>query len=304
MSFLPAGSLLGLVLSFLAALFFGGNGALVSRPLLRVDPDVVNYMASITGLIATFIATIIFGQLASLLTVSLFALIIFLAFGTFHFGVSRFFAYTSIKNIGANQQAILSPTSVLYSFAFSVIFLHEKLGLATLVGGILIILGGIMMEAKTSAAKRKGIVKIGITTALLASLIRGITPVLIKFGLGIFPYFLSASLIAYIAAFFFTSTWTRPGRAIAAMKSMGSNSRWLIIIAGLSASIANLFRFGALFYSPVVVVVPIVATSPVFTIFMTRMVAGGVELLNIRTITSIALVVIGGVVVAYYSGIA
>jgi drug/metabolite transporter (DMT)-like permease len=300
---LPTGILLGVILAFLAAFFFGGNGALVSRPLIREDPDVVNYIASLTGLVATFVATLIFGQLGSLLVVTVYAVVIFVIFGVFHFGLSRFLAYTAIKHIGANQQAILSPTSVLYSFAFALVFLSERISIATLVGGIMIILGGILMEAKSSAAKRQGIAKIGVITALLASLIRGITPVIVKFGLGIFPYFLSASLIAYMSAFVFTSLWTSPGRAFTSIRNMSGNTRLLIIVAGLSASIANLFRFGALFYSPVVIAVPIVATSPVFTILMTKLIAGGVELLNFRTLTSIALVVFGGVVVAYYSGI-
>jgi drug/metabolite transporter (DMT)-like permease len=300
---LSAGAFLGITLAFLAAFFFGGNGALISRPLIREDPDVVNYIASLTGLVATLVATVIFGQLGSLLIVLPLALIIFVIFGIFHFGLSRFLAYTAIKHIGANQQAILSPTSVLYSFAFAVIFLHEGLSFDTLIGGIMIILGGILMEAKSSAAKRKGIAKIGIATALLAALIRGITPVVVKFGLHIFPYFLSASLIAYISAFVLTSAWTTPRRAIFAIRSMSRSTRSLIILAGLSASIANLFRFGALFYAPVVIAVPIVATSPVFTILMTKIFAGGVELLNFRTITSIVLVVLGGVIVAFYSGI-
>lgn len=292
-----------MTLAFLAAFFFGGNGALVSRPLIREDPDVVNYVASLTGLTATFLATLIVGQIDSLLVVSVFAVVIFVTFGLFHFGLSRFLAYTAIKNIGANQQAILSPTSVLYSFAFALIFLGERLSISTLVGGIMIIMGGILMEAKSSAKKRNGIVKIGIISALLASLIRGITPVLAKFGLHLFPYFLSASLIAYISAFVLTSVWTSPQRAFSSLRNMSSNSRMLIVAAGLSASIANLFRFGALFYSPVVIAVPIVATSPVFTILLTKFTAGGVELLNFRTLTSIVLVVAGGAIVAYYSGL-
>lgn len=299
----PEGTLLGVTFAFLAASFFGANGALVSRPLIREDPDVVNYTTALTGLIATFLATLIFGQLGSLLVIAIFAAVVFVIFGLFHFGLSRFLAYTAIKHIGANQQAILSPTSVLYSFAFALIFLGESLSISTLVGGVMIIMGGILMEAKSSAEKRKGIAKIGIISALLAALIRGITPVLAKFGLNLFPYFLSASLIAYISAFVLTSIWTTPRRAYSSLRNMNSNSRMLIVAAGLSASIANLFRFGALFYSQVVIVVPIVATSPVFTILLTKLIAGGVELLNFRTLTSIVLVVVGGVIVAYYSGI-
>ena len=303
MSSFPLEYLVGVTLAFLAALFFAGNRALASKPLIREDPDVVNYVAALSGLVVTFLATAFLGQLESLLVASLIAVIVFAVFGAFHFGLSRFLAYTSIKHIGANQQAILSPTSILYSFAFAVIFLHEGLGVATLVGGVLIILGGVLMEAKSSAEKRKGIAKIGIITALLAALIRGITPIIVKFGLHIFPYFLSASLIAYVTAFAFTSVWTSPRRAMSAMRNMSSNSRWLIILAGLAASVGNLFRFGALFYTSVVVAVPIVSTSPVFTILLTKMTAEGVELLNFRTVTSIALVVMGGVLVAYYSGI-
>ena len=77
---LPEGTLLGVTLAFLAAFFFGGNGALVSRPLIREDPDVVNYVASLTGLTATFLATLIVGQIVSLLVVSVFAIVIFVTF--------------------------------------------------------------------------------------------------------------------------------------------------------------------------------------------------------------------------------
>ncbi|MCL5067095.1 MAG: hypothetical protein M1368_01925, partial [Thaumarchaeota archaeon] len=73
------------------------------------------------------------------------------------------------------------------------------------------------------------------------------------------------------------------------------------LVSSIFASGAQIFRFAALSFAPVVLIVPILSTNPIFTILLTRVVAKDVEVFTPRTILSMIVVVIGSAVVTIFA---
>lgn len=71
-----------------------------------------------------------------------------------------------------------------------------------------------------------------------------------------------------------------------------------IIIAGIFGVCSQLFRFAALSFAPVVIVVPIIGSQPIYTLFFTRMLAKDVEVFNVRIVLSVFLVILGSIFVS------
>lgn len=296
-----SGSLLGIIFAVLAAACFGANRAFLSKPLIRSSPRVVNFVTTIVGIFVALIADITTGQSNSILSTSLYVILIFLIAGILNFGVSRFLSYVGVKNVGATQASILSLTQVLYTFVFAVLLIGETLSLDTIAGAALIIVGALIIEGRPVAKLRGGSLKIGIVSILLGSVIRGFAPVLIKIGLIHYPFSVSATLISYLGAMIFNSSLISPKKAITSATTIPRTAMLSIIVAGIFVVVAQLLRFAALNFAPVVLVAPMTAMEPIFTVLIARVVAKEFEVVHKRTVVSILFVVVGGIIVSYSS---
>ncbi len=294
-------NLLGIVLAVLAASCFGANRAFLSKPLVRSSPRVTNYVTTIVGIFVALFVDIASGQFGSIFSTSIYVLILFLIVGALNFGVSRILSYVGVKNIGATQASVISLTAVLYAFVFAVVLIGEVLTVETIVGAILIILGAVIIEGRPVAKLRGGSLKIGVISILAGSLVRGFTPVLIKVGLTHYPFTVSATLMSYFGALLFNTSVMSPVKALSGAKKIPRGAMLSIIVAGVFVVVAQLLRFAALDFAPVVLVTPMTAMEPIFTVFFARAVASEFEVVHKRTVLSIIFVVIGGMIVTYFS---
>ena len=294
---------LGILLALTSAICFAANRSLVSKPLLKTGSMIPTYISLLVGIVVTGMASLIFGQEGSLLLVTIIVVAIFSLVGVFHFGIARQLSFVAIKNVGANQSASLLSSQVLYSIGFAIALLGESVNVELLAGAGLILAGVLVLERRSGALRRGGNAKKGYTAALLAALIFGLTPILIRYGNSIFQYFIVATFIAYVAATIIFSL-TVPPRAIAAdLRGMPRSILGSYIVAGIFAASAQLSRFGALSFSPVVLVAPLLAAHPIFTMLFTRKLAKEFEAFNPRLVLSILFVVLGALLVSYSAGI-
>jgi len=298
-------TLLGVILALVSAFCFAGNRALGSGPLSSRDSDpvFVNYVSLLVGVVLALVASLVTLQIFDLPTITLFALATFALAGLFHFGLGRTLSYTSIKHVGANPTSALLTTQAIYSLFLAVILLQEQLNLGIIAGTALIIFGIIFMEGKLSAAKRGGVVRFGYVAALSASLIFGITPVVIKAGLLTFHYYAAATLVSFTAAFLVYTLRVTPPRFARQLRTTPKASLLAFVGMGVFGISAQLLRYASLTIAPVVVVAPILATHPVFTVLLTSRFSRENELFTARTVTSIILAAIGAVLVSYYAGV-
>ena len=296
-----AGSLAAVGLALGSSICFAGNRSFASRPLVKSDTRIITYISLLVGVAVTGSALVIANEWSTLLLASTLVILIFATVGIVHYGIGRRLSYVAVKNIGANATSPLLSSSVLYSLVFSVLFLHEVVTVAIGVGTALILLGVIVLEIRASALKRGGKYSIGYLAAILTAAIFGLTPVLISFGLSIYDYYLAAIFIAYsTAAIIYTLTSNSPKMIGEIIKT--PNSVLIFYLASsIFASGAQIFRFAALSFAPVVLIVPILSTNPIFSILLTRVVAKDVEVFTPRTILSMIVVVSGSAVVTIFA---
>src|SRR5487761_117982 len=293
----------GLALALTSSICFAANRSFVSKPLLKTGALVPTYISLVVGVIITGIASVIFGQESGLLVVTILVAVIFVIVGIFHFGIARQLSFVAIKNIGANQSAPLISTQVIYSLLFAVAILGETVNLDLMAGVGLILFGVLTLERGSGAARRGGNTKIGYLAALTTAVIYGLTPILIRYGNSIFHYFITATFIAYVGAIIAFSLFIRPTSIVSGFKVIPRSVSISYVVAGGFAATAQLCRFGALTFSPVVIVAPILSAHPIFTILFTRKLAKEYEVFGVRLILSIALVIAGALLVSYSTGI-
>jgi drug/metabolite transporter (DMT)-like permease len=289
---------IGLFLALASSISFAGSTSILSRPLTKSDPSSANYLNLLVGTAIAAVATISFGQAATLTSISLVAIVIFAIVGLFHFNISRLLNFTAVKNIGANQTAPITATQVPYSVILAVFLLNEKITIP-IIGGVVLILSGLtLMRAGTGAKIRGGNAKAGYLAASSTGLIWGCTPILINLGLSYFHFFIAATLLAYVAAFISYVPVVIVKHSTTKIRELPRSTLYAYVLSGALLVTAQLLRFGALDYAPVVTVVPVLAVFPIFIIIFTWMIAKDVEIFHKKTILSIILTTIGTILVS------
>jgi drug/metabolite transporter (DMT)-like permease len=297
-------TLVGVILAVCSAFCFAGNRAVGSGPLAvkGSDPTFVNYMSLLVGVPIAFVASAATLQILDLTTITLFAAAMFIVGGMFHFGLGRTLSYTSIKHIGANPTSALLTTQALYSLLLAVLLLGENLNAGIIAGTLLIIFGILFMEGRVSAARRGGRLNFGYATALLAGLIFGISPIVIKAGLTSFHFYAAATLVSFTSALLIYTLWMTPPRFVRSLKATPRSSLLPYVVMGVFGITAQLFRYASLTYAPVVVVAPLLATHPIFTMILTSRISKETEVFTTRTVLSIFVAAVGAILVGYSSG--
>ncbi|MHB8565836.1 MAG: EamA family transporter [Nitrososphaerales archaeon] len=298
-----SGNILGVILALFAAICFAGNRSFASKPLATSRPIVGTYISIAVGVFVSGVVVLADGQASAILFLTTVALILFALVGIFHFTVARQLSFVAIKNLGANETSAIVSTQILYSLVFAVLLLNEKVTLQIGAGSALILFGLLILDLRSGADKRKGSIKIGVLTALGTGLVYGLTPILIRSGLSLYHYYFAATFVAYVAAMLVFLVTTNPRKMCSEIKSLPRPALLSFVLAGVFAASAQLFRFWTLNIIPVVIVAPILASAPLFTLIFTRKLAYELEVFQPRIIISITMIVIGTIAVSLGSGI-
>jgi drug/metabolite transporter (DMT)-like permease len=293
----------GFVLAFSSTICFAGNKSFLSKPLIKYNSSIPVYIGLLIGVAITGLATICIGQMASLLHPTPFIILVFAAVGILNFVVGRQLSYEAVKNIGANQTSPLLSVQIIYAISFAVLLLKEDVSVGIIFGSSLILIGVLLLEGIPSAIKRGGNAKWGYIAAFSSALIFGFTPLLIKVGLSNYHSFIAGTFIAYVTAMAGYGLAIKPRHVSESIKTMPRHILFSYIIAGALAVAAQLLRFGALSYAPIVIVAPVLASQPVFTLLMSLKFAKDFEIFRLRTVTAIGIVTVGSVFLSIFSGI-
>ncbi|MHB2036123.1 MAG: EamA family transporter [Nitrososphaerales archaeon] len=290
----------GIALALASAISFAGSTSVLSRPLTKSDPSSANFLGLVVGTAIAATVTLTFGQAGSLASISLTAIAIFAIVGLFHFNISRLLNFTAVKNIGANQTAPITATQIPYSVLFAVFLLGEKITFPIIIGVGLIIFGVTLLRAGAGANIRGGNAKAGYLAAASTGLIWGFTPILINLGLAYFHYFMAATFLAYSVALLSYLPVAIAKHSTAKIRELPRITTYAYILSGALLVVAQLLRFGALSYAPVITVVPMLSIFPIFIIIFTWMIAKDIEIFQRKTILSIVLTTIGTILVSVF----
>jgi len=214
------------------------------------------------------------------------------AAGIMHFALGRLLSYTAFRLIGANKAGAIFRTQTFYAVIFGVLLLKEPLTIF-LVLGVLCIFGGLTL---VSLEKEGGASKIrtrGILAALGGAFFWGTSGILIKpvvTEIGS-PY--AAAFISYLAAtLVLTSLLSGQGQRVQ-LSNLHRKTITSLTLGGVFNSIAQLFRYIALIYSPVSLVNPLIGTATFFTFFLSFLINRKIEVFTWKVFVGIVATVVG-----------
>jgi drug/metabolite transporter (DMT)-like permease len=221
--------------------------------------------------------------------------------GVFYLAIGRIFAYSSINLVGAARASQLTSTQIIFSSILSVIILQEGISLNIALGTTIISFGLILISFSKPKCEGKEVMpssrfRRGVALGLIAGVLWGASQLLLKEGSRGLKSSTMASLISYLFAilvqgsivlFFARTEFKRP-----------KTQTTFLLAAGVVSTIALLAQYSALRIADVVLVNPIVNTSPLITLITCYLLIQKIESINKKVLFGALGVVAGAVLVA------
>ena len=226
------------------------------------------------------------------------AVLIFVLIGLFRPALSASMAVAGMRYLGPTLTTTLSSTSPLFGAAMGILWLNESFTLPTAIGTIGIVGAVILLSRKNRSG---GIPVDWPTWALLlpigAACLRSLGHVLSKIGMEDIPDPYFAGMVGFTVSAILLNGLRRFGKTTRPpIPWYTKGPRWFAL-AGICFGTAIIALNAALLRGDLVMVVPIVAASPIFT-----MVLGAVlfkkEVLNRRAVIAVLIVVPSVIVIA------
>jgi drug/metabolite transporter (DMT)-like permease len=280
--------LLGTLLSFAAAAFFGLNATTVRRGVLTGSVLQGITVSLGLGLPIFIIASIFAGSFSKIFAFSTEGYFLLITGGAIHFAFARYCNYRAMKAMGALMVRPFQQSSVIVSLVLAMFLLGETLTPLRLFGIILVLLGPLIMirDRKKFSRKMKQKNEEGSPSRIefvpnyTEGIIFGIGS---AFGLGASPVFtravignmdlttgIAAGAISYgSGALIILLIMTKPSRIRDVLSMSRTSFNWFSLSA-LFITLSQILRFMALAVAPVTVVSPIQQTTAIFQVIFTR----------------------------------
>ncbi len=246
----------------------------------------VSYAVSVTCMWSYLIAT------TSLEFLKSPAMIYYIISGCIQPLFARALFYQGITRIGVARAGPLRGIEPLFATAIAVVFLHERPGWLVFLGTILIVASLWLISGKQRGDTRWRV--IDALFPISAALISAISQTLRKQALAIVPdpivavaMVTSVSLILLIG-FVLVTRRTHQLR-------LERGGFLFFFCAAIVAALAQVANFIAIGRGQLSVIIPLLNTSPLFTVFFSALFLRKVETVNLRIICG-ALLMVGGVV--------
>jgi uncharacterized membrane protein len=218
---------------------------------------------------------------------------IFAVGGLVHPIFSRLMAYEANRRVGPTVAAAFDGTAPLFAAGMAIAALGEQLTLPIAVGTLLTAGGVTALYWRPSTPHE--VMRAAALFALGAAVLRALISVIGKFGLEVLPNPMMGVFVAYAVSTI--AAWMIFGiRSRSALPRFSRAGLLWFVSNGVISAVAAASFFFALFVGQVVVVTPIVSTTPLFTM-LTAMVFGADHLPR-RVVFSVPIVVLGIVLVS------
>lgn len=280
------------VVALAAAVSYAASGIAAKRGLRYSTPITVTLVSVTIHAVSLSAAVLLTGGIPA---VSWWVLFLFALTGTLQ-PIIRLFTYAGIHYIGASRGTTLRGAHPLFSTCLAIIFLGEQATLPIISGTVLIV-GGITLISWQTEAQRATFRWLHIGYPLGAAFLAGISHPLRRYALGLAnePLYLAA-VIGVVALPWLGSyaVWPRKGE----QPVWNRQSMVPFLFAGVFETLGIVLVIAALSFGPVVIVSPIVATSPLWILLGTWLFLRGIERLTLRTIIGALCVVAGTVAIS------
>jgi drug/metabolite transporter (DMT)-like permease len=278
---------LPVLLALTAAFLYGVSAISSRRGIAHLEPQVAA-IVSIGATACTYFATApLWMRSEDWFTLGFW---VFAANGLIHPMLSVYCWLEAIQRAGPTVASTLTATAPLFAALTAITFLDESITVTIALGTLAVVAGIIVLS--WGPVGFTSLMKVALVFATVAAMVRGLNHTVGRFGLGLMPNPMMAGFVSCTVAFFGSLTMyrVRNGRFPRRVPRAGLPYMALtgvIVCGGVTA------MYSALGVGSVVVVSPLIATYPVFTLVMAL--ALGMEKPSRRLLTGVALV-IGGVV--------
>jgi len=285
MPFLPQ------LLAFAASLCFASCFVAAKRGLQYSNPITITLLALVIQVVALAPVALVIEGLPA---VSSVAVLLFVIVGIL-MAIVRVFSFAGVDKIGAARASSLRSTFPLVSVAIAITMLGERATPAVLTGTVLVVSGIVLISwqpGRTSPDARWWHALVPLSAAFLAGIVHPIRRYALT--LSNYPIWFAAlvglaALIALLACLPFVGSRQKP--------IWRRNGLLSVVAAGAFQTAGFLLINIALGVGPVVHVIPIVASFPVWVIVGTVVLLRDVERVNLRTTAGTCLTVTGTVAI-------
>ena len=222
--------------------------------------------------------------------VPLIGILLFTVVGIFQLGV-RLLAYTGVEKIGASRSSALQSVSPLISAAIAVAMLGEPTTLLIVLGTCLVVVGIVLISWKPErqlADFRRWYLLLPIGAAFLTGINHPIRRYVLT--LADEPLFFSALMgsVSLVGFLIYFAASRRSQRLVWNRKAIGP-----FLATGVCETMSILLIITAISMGRVVIVAPIAASYPVWSLIQSAIFLRDVEPINWKVITGIVSVVAG-----------
>ena len=225
------------------------------------------------------------------------ALLVFVLLGVMQTGISLL-TYIGLQRIGTSRSQPLRNSYPLWSAAIAIAIMGERAGVAVLLGTLLVVAGVVMISWKPEAAP-PSYRWWHVVFSMVAGFLAGVAFPLRRYGLTITnePVFFSfvVAIVSLVGAIPYT-LWTGGERKLI------WHRRALVdfFLSGFFEAFGALFTLMALTTGRVVIVSPIVATTPLFSLLISMIFLRGKEKITAITILGTVAVVAGTIAITLW----
>lgn len=225
----------------------------------------------------------------SWVSVTLFGIV-----GVFQLGV-RLLAYTGVLKIGASRSSALQSINPLISFTIAIVVLKESATVLTLAGTLLVVAGVVLVSWKAE----QELLSFRWWHLLLpvgAAILSGVNHPIRRYALSLSnePLFFSAFMgfVTLIAFAGYMTISSQEPRLVWDRRAL-----WPFVCTGIFETFSIFLIIKALSIGPVVVIAPIAATYPVWSLIGAKLFLKDVERIGLKAAVGILSVVAGTVAI-------
>ena len=292
--------MIAIALSLLSAASLG-SGAVAGRAgMSGGHPIAVIGVALVVGFVGVAIAALILSS-SALFGVPQSALLWIAIFGVVQFAIGRTSAYTGLSTIGASRVALFISTQVPFAAFFAIAFTSESLSVLVAVGTVAVMFGLLLAsgDSLTQGWRTDRRYLIGCVAGLTAGAATGGATVLAKQAVSVYDSPLVISTLGMLAAMLIVLPVVSVIAARSpAVRAFDWRSMGFIIISGLSTTISIIAQLFAVQRADVVVVAPILATFPLWTLLLAHIFISRLEQITLRLTIGAVVGVVGVIAVA------
>ncbi len=291
---------IGSIFALLAAASFASNLVSARRGTLQAGESFTAMLLIVFVGTLFFSPVLIFGvDWGGIWSLPWYVFVFLGAAGVINFVVGMFLVYSAIRLIGANRTAPLMGTSPFSAVIFGVLLLGETFTIYLGIGVLCIVVGATLVSIRKEEETAK-IGGRGVISGLAGAFCLGISGVLIKAVIDEVGSPFVAAFISYLAAALVMGVillWRKEQRA--QLTQLSRTALVPLLFAGGFTSLGQLFRYLALSYSPVSIVVPLTTIAALFVFLLSFLINRKIEAFTWQVFTGMAAIVVGTFLLFY-----